>query len=179
MEREPAGKRTQVPERVSIEADGPSSVIGRSESEAEERVSIETAEPSWSAEASEGKARERLSIRVDEPSGAVAGLESEAQASETKGKTVEAMKGEKRMETGDFGNKAWTEGAKKAIELYVENSERMARMMLELHERSTTWAKETMLAPLFEAQRTAGKQMVESSVEMARKLYGIDKSNGN
>ena len=32
-----------------------------------------------------------------------------------------------------------------------------------------------MLAPLFEAQRTAGKQMMESSVEMARKLCGIDK----
>ncbi len=51
----------------------------------------------------------------------------------------------------------------------------MGKMMLELHERSTTWAKETMLAPLFEAQRTAGKQMMESSMVMARKLCGMDK----
>src|SRR5260370_24453150 len=79
------------------------------------------------------------------------------------------MGGERVMETGALGS-VWTESAKKAAELYVESSERMGKMMLELHERSTIWAKETMLAPLFEAQRTAGKQMMESSVEIARKL---------
>ncbi len=81
------------------------------------------------------------------------------------------------METGEMGS-AWTESAKRAMELYVESGEKMGKMMLELHERSTNWAKETMLAPLFEAQRSAGKQMIETSVEMARKLYGIAKSNG-
>ena len=80
------------------------------------------------------------------------------------------------MEAGELGS-VWTEGAKKALELYVESGERMGKMMLELHERSTTWAKETMLAPLFEAQRTAGKQMMESSMGMARKLCGIDKND--
>jgi hypothetical protein len=78
------------------------------------------------------------------------------------------------METSELGG-VWTESAKKALALYVESGERMGKMMLELHERSTTWAKETMLAPLFEAQRTAGKQMMESSMEMTRKLCGIDK----
>ncbi len=81
------------------------------------------------------------------------------------------------METAELGN-AWTESAKRAVELYVESGEKVGKMMLELHERSTTWAKETMLAPLFEAQRSAGKQMIETSAEMARKLYGIGKSNG-
>jgi hypothetical protein len=81
------------------------------------------------------------------------------------------------MEAGELGS-VWTESAKKAVELYVESNERMAKMMLELHERSTNWAKETMFAPLFEAQRKAGKQMMESSVEMARKFCGIDKRNG-
>jgi hypothetical protein len=81
------------------------------------------------------------------------------------------------METAEFGS-AWTDGAKRAVELYVESGEKMGRMMLELHERSTSWAKETMLAPLFEAQRSAGKQMMETSAEMARKLCGIEKSNG-
>jgi len=81
------------------------------------------------------------------------------------------------METGELGS-VWTESAKKALELYVESGEKMGKMMLELHERSTSWAKETMLAPLFEAQRTAGKQMMESSVEMARKLCGIARANG-
>jgi hypothetical protein len=85
--------------------------------------------------------------------------------------------GEETMETGEMGS-VWTDGAKKAIELYVESGEKVGKMMLELHERTTSWAKETMLAPLFEAQRTAGKQMMESSMEMARKLCGMVKSNG-
>ena len=59
------------------------------------------------------------------------------------------------METAEFGS-AWTDGAKRAVQLYVESGEKMGRMMLELHERSTSWAKETMLAPLFEAQRSKG-----------------------
>jgi hypothetical protein len=84
---------------------------------------------------------------------------------------------ERVMETGELGS-VWTDGAKKAVELCVESSERMGKMMLELHERSTSWAKETMLAPIFEAQRTAGKKMMEGSVEMARKLCGIEKRNG-
>jgi hypothetical protein len=54
----------------------------------------------------------------------------------------------------------------------------MAKMMLELHERSTSWAKETMLAPLVQAQRTAAKQMMECSVEIGRKLCGIDSAKG-
>jgi len=81
------------------------------------------------------------------------------------------------METGELGS-VWTDSAKKAAELYVESGEKLGKMMLELHERSTSWAKETMLAPLFEAQRSAGKQMMESSVGMARKMCGIGKSNG-
>ncbi len=81
------------------------------------------------------------------------------------------------MEASELGS-AWTESAKKAVEVYLESGEKMGKMMLELHERSTSWAKETMLAPLFEAQRNAGKQMVETSAEIARKLYGIEKRNG-
>jgi hypothetical protein len=79
------------------------------------------------------------------------------------------------METGELSS-AWTESAKKAAELYVESGEKLGKMMLEFHERSTSWAKETMLAPLFEAQRNAGKQMMESSVEMARKMCGIGRN---
>jgi len=81
------------------------------------------------------------------------------------------------METGELGG-AWSESARKAVELWVESGEKMGKMMLDLHERSTTWAKATMLAPLFEAQRTAGKQMIQSSADIARKLCGIEKRNG-
>ena len=41
------------------------------------------------------------------------------------------------MEAGELGG-VWTESAKKAVELYVESGVRMGKMMLELHERSTT-----------------------------------------
>jgi len=81
------------------------------------------------------------------------------------------------METTELGG-AWTESAKKAVEFYVESGEKMGRMMLDLHERSTSWARETMLAPLFEAQRSAGKQIMQTSAEMTRKLCGLDKGNG-
>ena len=81
------------------------------------------------------------------------------------------------METGELSS-AWKESAKKAVELYVESGEKLGRMLLEWHEQSTSWAKETMIAPLFEAQRNASKQLMESSAETARKLFGIAKSNG-
>ena len=77
------------------------------------------------------------------------------------------------MEATELGN-VWTENGKKAAELYVESTEKLGQMILDFHERSTSWAKETMLAPLFEAQRTFGKQMMESSVDMTRKLCGLN-----
>ena len=80
------------------------------------------------------------------------------------------------MELTDMTH-GWTEGAKKVLAMYVQEGERMAKMMLDFHERSTSWARDTMLGPVFEAQRTAGKQMLESSAEIARKLYGIDKNS--
>jgi hypothetical protein len=93
-----------------------------------------------------------------------------------RGTQIERGEGD-QMETAELGS-AWTESAKRAVELYVESGEKMGKMMLELHERSTSWARETMLAPLFEAQRSAGKQVMQTSAEMARKLCGLEKSNG-
>lgn len=76
------------------------------------------------------------------------------------------------METNEFSS-AWKDSAKKAIELYVESGEKLGKMMLEWHEKSTSWAKKTMIEPLFEAQRNAGRQLMESSADTARKLFGI------
>src|SRR5215467_12981017 len=59
---------------------------------------------------------------------------------------------EARMETNEFSS-AWKDSAKKAIELYVESGEKLGKMMLEWHEQSTSWAKKTMIGPLFAAQR--------------------------
>ena len=84
---------------------------------------------------------------------------------------------EARMETNEFSS-AWKDSAKKAVELYVESGEKLGKMILEWHEQSTSWAKKTMIAPLFEAQRNAGRQLVESSADTARKLFGITNNDG-
>ena len=77
------------------------------------------------------------------------------------------------MELSDI-NGSFREGAKKVATLYLESSEKIGQAMLDFHEKSTTWAKQTALEPLFEAQRSAGKQMLENSVAMARKLFGVE-----
>jgi hypothetical protein len=90
--------------------------------------------------------------------------------------TPSKMRGEKAaMETNELSG-AWKESAKKAVELYLESGEKLGKMMLEWHEQSTSWAKETMIAPLLEAQRKASKQLMESSAETTRKLFGIAKN---
>jgi hypothetical protein len=77
------------------------------------------------------------------------------------------------MDPQDYNN-LWSEGAKRTIELYVESSERLARALLDFHERSTTWARDTMLGPIFEAQRVTGRHVLDSSLDMTRKLYRLD-----
>jgi len=77
------------------------------------------------------------------------------------------------MELHDYSN-LWSEGTKRTIELYVESGERLARALLDLHERSTTWARDTMLGPIFEAQRVAGRQVLDSSLDVTRKFYRLD-----
>jgi len=77
-------------------------------------------------------------------------------------------------------NNVWTEKAKQALEAYVNSGERVARILLELHERSTSWARDTVLGPFFDAQRTAGKRILDNSLEITRKLYNIpDHSDSN
>ena len=79
------------------------------------------------------------------------------------------------MEIKDF-NDLLSQGTKRTLELYVANSERLGRAVLEVHERSTTWARDTILAPIFEAQRVTGRQILGTSMEMARKFYGLEGS---
>ncbi len=78
------------------------------------------------------------------------------------------------MEVSDI-NVSMRDGAKKVAALYIDNSEKLGLAMLDLHEKSTTWARQTGLEPLFEAQRSAGKQILDNSVVLVRKLFGIEK----
>jgi hypothetical protein len=64
------------------------------------------------------------------------------------------------------------DSAKQFTALYIDSSQKIGQAMLELHERSTTWAKETPLEALFDAQRSAGKQILENSIALVRKVWG-------
>ena len=75
-------------------------------------------------------------------------------------------------------NNVWAERAKQALEAYVNSGEQVARILLELHERSTSWARDTVLGPFFDAQRTAGKQILDNSLEITRTLYNIHNHSG-
>ena len=70
------------------------------------------------------------------------------------------------------------DSGRQLISMYIESGQRIGQAMLELHERSTTWAKETALGPLFEAQRKAGKQMLDNSIKLARRAWGIIEEQG-
>jgi hypothetical protein len=50
---------------------------------------------------------------------------------------------EKEMAAVDFNN-VWTEGTRRALETYLEGGEHVARALLEVHERSTSWARDTV-----------------------------------
>ncbi len=65
------------------------------------------------------------------------------------------------------------DGVKKAAAWYIETSEKLAHQAIELSEKGTSWAKETPLAPLFEAQTSMAKKFIERSASAARNLWQI------
>src|SRR5579885_3057628 len=70
-------------------------------------------------------------------------------------------------------NNTFRDSARQFAELYIDSSRKIGEAVLDMHERSTTWARETPLNALFEAQRSAGKQMLENSLELARRMWGM------
>ena len=65
------------------------------------------------------------------------------------------------------------EGVKKAAAWYIETSEKFAHQAIELQEKAMGWAKDTPLAPLFEAQNSFAHKFVERSANAARTLWQI------
>jgi hypothetical protein len=78
------------------------------------------------------------------------------------------------METFENGS-VLRDGAKKVVAFYIDGGEKLGRAMLDLHQSYTSWAKETPLWSIFEAQRNAAKGMLEDSVAFNRKLWRINK----
>ncbi len=65
-------------------------------------------------------------------------------------------------------------GAKKLAAWYIDTSEKVANQAIDLQASATKWAKETPLAPIFEAQIEYGKKFVERSANAARSLWRLE-----
>ena len=66
------------------------------------------------------------------------------------------------------------DGAKKAAAWYIDTTERVATQALEMQEKAISWAKETPLASLFEAQHNMARKFIERSATAARNLWKIE-----
>ncbi len=73
---------------------------------------------------------------------------------------------------------SWCGNPKKIAAWYIDTSEKLAREALSFQEKSASWANDTPLAAVFEAQKTIARQLVENSVSFVRKLWRIDTDNG-
>ena len=66
------------------------------------------------------------------------------------------------------------ERAKKFAAWYIDTSEKVANQAIDLQASATQWAKETPLAPIFEAQIEYGKKFIERSANAARSLWRLE-----
>ncbi len=66
------------------------------------------------------------------------------------------------------------DGAKKFAAWYIDTSEKVAKQAIEMQASATKWAKETPLAPIFEAQIEYGKKFIERSANAARTLWRLE-----
>jgi hypothetical protein len=57
---------------------------------------------------------------------------------------------------------------------YIDTSEQWANQALDMSEKTTAWANETPMAPMFEAQRSLARQMLGSSTTLARQIWKIE-----
>ena len=69
------------------------------------------------------------------------------------------------------------EGAKKFAGWYIDTNERIAKGVIDIQASLTGWAKDTPLAPIFEAQQEFGRRVVERSADAARQLWRIKESD--
>jgi hypothetical protein len=84
---------------------------------------------------------------------------------------------EKESASGMFENVGKlinVEGAKKFAAWYIDTAEKVANQAIDFQETATQWAKETPLAPIFEAQYEYGKKIVERSANAARSLWRLE-----
>jgi hypothetical protein len=116
-----------------------------------------------------GAAAKTISIHdVSKPTG---GHEPRRESGE---KGMSAHKENGSMFEGLSSNLLSVEGAKKFAAWYIDTSEKVAKQAIEMQASATKWAKETPLAPIFDAQIEYGKKFVERSASAARSLWRLE-----
>ncbi len=78
------------------------------------------------------------------------------------------------MFEGLYSNLLSVEGAKKFAAWYIDTTEKVAKQAIDFQASATQWAKETPLAPIFDAQIEYGKKFVERSASAARSLWRLE-----
>ncbi len=79
------------------------------------------------------------------------------------------------MPNGPELTESFQKNARRIAAWYIETTENLAKEGLRLRERSISWARDTPLASIFEAQNTMAQQLVENSARFARDLFRIEK----
>jgi hypothetical protein len=113
------------------------------------------------------RAKSESMTNVSKPTG---GLESRRKS----GEEAMAEKENGSMFEGLYGNLLSVEGAKKFAAWYIDTTEKVARQAIDFQAAATSWAKETPLAPIFDAQIEYGKKFVERSASAARSIWRLE-----
>lgn len=74
----------------------------------------------------------------------------------------------------DFSNSPLMAPMKEMAVRYIDTSEKWANQALDMSEKTTAWANETPVAPMFEAQRSLARQVIGSSTTLARQIWKIE-----
>jgi len=95
-------------------------------------------------------------------------------AHEARGQSGEEAMAEKENGSLFTSNLLSVEGAKKFAAWYIDTTEKVAKQAIDFQASATQWAKETPLAPIFDAQIEYGKKFVERSASAARSIWRLE-----
>jgi hypothetical protein len=116
-----------------------------------------------------GAAAKTMIDNVSKPNG---GHEPRRQAGEEA--MAEKENGSMFQGLAGMSNAFTVEGAKKFAAGYIDTTEKVAKQAIDFQASATKWAKETPLAPIFDAQIEYGKKFVERSATAARSLWRLE-----
>jgi hypothetical protein len=66
------------------------------------------------------------------------------------------------------------DGFRKMAALYIDTGEKLVERTLDFQAKAGQWAKDTPLAPLFEARISMARKIAELSVDTARRVWRIE-----